>query len=152
MDIPKGGSSTSGVLTMNDQNTPPQAVKPTRETYENFQQFYDYLNKGLFDGELPGCLLTLQRKKRTYGFFSGNRFARLDGQFTDEIALNPAHFRERPLREILATLAHEMVHQWQHHFGKSGRGPYHNRQWADRMKAIGLQPTDTSEEGGKETG
>lgn len=45
-----------------------------------------------------------------------------------------------------------MVHLWQHHFGKPGRGRYHNREWAAKMKEIGLQPTDTGAEGGKETG
>ncbi|MEW8119787.1 MAG: SprT-like domain-containing protein, partial [Candidatus Thiodiazotropha sp.] len=98
------------------------------------------------------CLITLQRRKRSYGYFCGNRFGREDGKVTDEIALNPSHFRERPLKEVLATLAHEMVHLWQHHYGKPGRGCYHNRQWADKMKSVGLQPTDTGEEGGKETG
>jgi hypothetical protein len=45
-----------------------------------------------------------------------------------------------------------MTHLWQHHHGKPGRSRYHNREWAEKMKAIGLQPTDTGEEGGKETG
>lgn len=128
------------------------SIKPTKETYDSFQQAYERLNTGLFGCELPNCLLTLQRRKRTYGYFSGGRFAREDGITTDEIALNPAHFRDRPTPEVLGTLAHEMVHLWQHHFGKAGRGRYHNKQWATKMKDIGLQPTDTGEEGGKETG
>jgi hypothetical protein len=32
------------------------------------------------------------------------------------------------------------------------RGSYHDRQWAAKMKEIGLQPTDTGAPGGKETG
>lgn len=137
---------------MTETSPPIDIIKPTKETYDRLQYLYDYLNRHLFDSELPGCLLTLQRRKRTYGFFSRNRFTRQDGERTDEIALNPAHFKGRSNEEILATLAHEMVHQWQHHYGKSGRGSYHNRQWAEKMKSIGLQPTDTGEEGGKETG
>ncbi|PUB88038.1 MAG: sprT domain-containing protein [gamma proteobacterium symbiont of Ctena orbiculata] len=137
---------------MTDQDVADVPIKPTKETYGRFQLAYDILNKHLFSGELPDCLITLQRRKRSYGYFCGNRFGREDGKVTDEIALNPSHFRERPLKEVLATLAHEMVHLWQHHYGKPGRGRYHNRQWADKMKSIGLQPTDTGEEGGKETG
>ena len=137
---------------MNEQAVADVPIKPTKETYGRFQLAYDVLNKHLFSGKLPDCLITLQRRKRSYGYFCGNRFGREDGKVTDEIALNPSHFRERPLKEVLATLAHEMVHLWQHHHGKSGRGRYHNRQWADKMKSIGLQPTDTGEEGGKETG
>jgi hypothetical protein len=87
-----------------------------------------------------------------YGYFCADRFDRTDGQVADEIALNPSHFRNRPVMEVLGTLAHEMVHLWQHHHGKPGRGRYHNREWAAFMKRIGLQPTSTGEEGGKETG
>lgn len=133
-------------------NSHATTIKPTKETYDAFQQAYDALNKSLFKGELPNCLITLQRLSRTYGYFSGDRFSREDDHETDEIALNPTHFHDRPAQEILATLAHEMVHLWQHHFGKAGRGRYHNKQWAEKMKNIGLQPTDTGEEGGKEIG
>ncbi|MGH7154814.1 MAG: SprT-like domain-containing protein [Acetobacteraceae bacterium] len=135
---------------MSDSNT--QTVKPTRETYDPLQLAYDTLNRALFDNSLPNCLITLQRRKRTYGYFCGDRFGRADGTLTDEIALNPSHFRDRPQEEVLATLAHEMVHLWQHHFGKPGRGRYHNIEWAEKMKSIGLQPTSTGKEGGAEIG
>lgn len=136
-----------------DEKPPPEPdIKPTKETYERFQHAYDVLNRELFDGTLPNCLITLQRRKSTYGYFCGDRFAREDGKPADEIALNPAYFRNRPVAEILATLAHEMVHLWQHHFGKPGRGRYHNKQWAARMREVGLVPTDTGAEGGNDTG
>jgi predicted SprT family Zn-dependent metalloprotease len=124
-------------------------IKPTKETYDQIQQAYDYLNRALFRSELPNCLVTLQRRNRAYGYFSGDRFGRSDGLVTDEIALNPRHFHNRPVKEVLATLAHEMAHLWQHHHGKPGRGRYHNREWAERMKTIGLQPSATGEEGCK---
>lgn len=101
---------------------------------------------------LPNALITLQRRKGTYGYFAGARFRHEDGRTADEIALNPATFTNRPYKEVLATLVHEMVHLWQHHKGEPGRGRYHNREWADRMKEVGLQPTDNGAEGGKETG
>ena len=71
---------------------------------------------------------------------------------TDEIALNPAHFKSRTTEESLSTLAHEMCHFEQQHFGEPGRTGYHNREWAGMMKAIGLIPSDTGQPGGKETG
>jgi hypothetical protein len=129
-----------------------ETVTPTKDTYDQFQQAYDYLNRTLFGGELPNCLITLQRRNRTYGYFSGDRFGRQDGVVTDEIALNPRHFHGRPIRDVLSTLAHEMTHLWQLHHGKPGRNRYHNREWAERMKAIGLQPSSTGTEGGQETG
>jgi predicted SprT family Zn-dependent metalloprotease len=137
-------------LNKSDNNT--QSVKPTRETYDPLQQAYENLNRALFEGELPNCLITLQRSKKSYGYFCGDRFGRADGTLTDEIALNPTHFRDRPQEEVLATLAHEMVHLWQHHFGTPGRGRYHNKEWAGKMKSIGLQPTSTGKDDGAETG
>ncbi len=135
---------------MSDSNI--QTVKPTRETYDPLQQAYETLNRALFENALPNCLITLQRSKKSYGFFCGDRFGKTDGTLTDEIALNPTHFRNRPQEAVLATLAHEMVHLWQHHFGKPGRGRYHNTEWAEKMKSIGLQPTSTGKEFGSETG
>ena len=71
---------------------------------------------------------------------------------TDEIALNPAHFAGRTPAEMLSTLVHEMAHLWQHHFGKPSRSGYHNKEWAAKMREIGLIPTDTGQPGGKDTG
>ena len=100
---------------------------PTRETYSELQQAYEHFNQRLFDDALPHCLITLQREKRTCGYFSAARFASLDGSTTDEIALNPAYFAAVPIIETLQTLVHEMTHLWQHHFGKPGRARYHNK-------------------------
>jgi len=53
---------------------------------------------------------------------------------------------------ILSTLADEMAHVWQQTHGKPPRRSYHDRQWAAKMREIGLQPSSTGEPGGKETG
>ncbi len=34
---------------------------PTEETYTGFQRAYEFLNRKLFDGELPNCLITPNR-------------------------------------------------------------------------------------------
>lgn len=47
---------------------------PTVETYNELQTAYDFFNTRLFSGDLPPCLITLQREKRTYGYFSSKRF------------------------------------------------------------------------------
>jgi predicted SprT family Zn-dependent metalloprotease len=140
----------SAVNTALDPST--LAIKPTKETYDRLQQAYEHFNKALFGGTLPNALITLQRRKGTYGYFAGARFRHEDGRQADEIALNPSTFIERPTKDILGTLVHEMVHLWQHHEGQPGRGRYHNREWADKMKEIGLQPTDNGADDGKETG
>jgi len=127
-------------------------MQPTPETYNEWQQAYDLINRQLFAGALPECLITYQREKNTMGYFSYQRFASRQGQKTDEIALNPAYFATAGTNEALQTLGHEMVHLWQQHFGKPGRGRYHNKEWADKMQSIGLMPSHTGEPGGRRTG
>jgi predicted SprT family Zn-dependent metalloprotease len=131
------------------------AKTPTLEAYSELQTAYDHYNQALFQGQLPTYLITLHRGRHgVLGYFSHNRFVRLsDGRTaTDEIAMNPTHFAGRGITAILSTLAHEMVHLWQAHYGKPSRKAYHNKQWAQKLKAIGLHPSDTGEAGGKETG
>jgi hypothetical protein len=41
---------------------------------------------------------------------------------------------------------------WQQTHGEPPRRSYHDREWAGKMKQIGLQPSDTGEPGGKEAG
>jgi len=126
---------------------------PTSEAYAELQRCFEHYNRELFDGGLPDCLITLQRKgKRIAGFFAPERFRRATGEVTHELALNPAHFATGGLVEILQTVAHEQTHLWQRVYGTPGRRGYHNKEWAAKMKAIGLQPSSTGKPGGKETG
>jgi predicted SprT family Zn-dependent metalloprotease len=130
-----------------------ELLDPTNETYRSFYIAYEFFNAALFEKALPGCLFTMQRSRRSKGFFALSRFGQRRGDaIIDEIALNPATFLERTDREIISTCVHEMVHQWQHHFGHPGRRGYHNKQWAAKMRAIGLIPSHTGEPGGKQTG
>ncbi len=126
--------------------------EPTSEMYAELQRAYDHFNKELFSGELSNCLITLQRERRTYGYFSHERFINSDGTRTDEIALNPAYFLAVPLVSIMQTIAHEMAHLWQYQLGNPGRRGYHNKEWAEKMESIGLMPSSTGKPGGKKTG
>lgn len=126
--------------------------RPTEEAYAELQHAYDFYNRELFGAQLPPCLITFQRQKKTFGYFSKNRFGRRDGRTTDEIALNPEYFAVVPMIEVLQTLVHEMTHLWQEHFGKPSRSCYHNVQWASQMESIGLMPSDTGLPGGKRIG
>jgi predicted SprT family Zn-dependent metalloprotease len=126
--------------------------RPTSETYKELQLAVDVFNKELFDGQLPDCLITLQRRPRTSGYFSPARFGTKKGQTTDDIALNPENFALHPLLYILQVIGHEQVHQWQHHFGKPTRRTYHDKEWSDKMISIGLMPSHTGEPGGRKVG
>lgn len=128
-------------------------TNPTQQTYEQLNQAYAFFNERLFDSTLPGCLITMQRKRGAYGYFANQRFGTRDEtEITDEIALNPSHFKERTPEQILSTLVHEMVHLWQFRFGNPSRTGYHNKEWAAKMKELGLPSSSTGQPGGKETG
>jgi len=127
-------------------------AKPTDEAYSALDRAFQHFNKELFGGTLPRPIFTFQRRRGTFGYFVSARWDNEQGALADEIALNPQQFRDKPLEDVLATLVHEQCHMWQHHQGEPGRGHYHNRQWAEKMKEIGLYPSTTGEPGGKETG
>lgn len=124
------------------------------ETYQEFQKAFQFFNRKLFNNELPHCVITLSRKSKAYGFYVNQLWEHSEDakQKMCEISLNPDHFKDRTISETLSTLAHEMAHQWQFHFGKPSRNGYHNAQWAHKMVEIGLMPSDTGELGGKTTG
>lgn len=128
-------------------------TNPTAATYGDLNRAYAFFNERLFGNELPPCLITLQRRNGAMGYFAPERFWTDSGKVTDEIALNPAVFAQCGIGEVLQTLAHEMAHLWQKHFGDHPpRRGYHNKEWGAKMKAIGLYPSSTGKEGGKETG
>jgi hypothetical protein len=125
----------------------------TLKEYQGFQRAYDFFNRELFNSSLPQVLVTLQRHANTRGYFSPERFkGRVDKQTVHELALNPDNFTGRTDEMILSTLVHEMAHVWQETHGEPSRRGYHNRQWAEKMREIGLQPSSTGEPGGRETG
>lgn len=125
----------------------------TKHEYVALDNAYKDFNLHLFAGKLPECLITLNRHPKARGFFCANRFShREQDRRIAEIALNPDTFEDRTDLEVLSTLVHEMVHLWQHYFGRPSRGGYHNREWATKMEKIGLMPSSTGAPGGKRTG
>ena len=129
-----------------------KTMSPTQEFYSLLETAYDVFNQRLFEGKLSNCLITVQREKKTMGYFSKNRWVNKDGEKTHEIALNPAYFANHKVVEIFQTLVHEQCHLWQSDHGKPSRRTYHNVEWADKMQSIGLMPSSTGLEGGKRTG
>lgn len=141
----------SKIKSYDRKKSAPLALTPA--SYSGLQDAYDHFNRELFDSTLPDLLMTFQRKARMRGYFWSQKFAERTGDIRhDELALNPDTFINRTDEEIVSTLVHEQVHVWQCHFGREPSGGYHDRQWAAKMKEIGLHPSNTGEPGGKETG
>ena len=112
-----------------------------------------HFNEWLFASALPEVAFTLHRHNGARGYASMDRFIERGGDAKlHELAINPDLLLERTDKDTLSTLVHEMAHVWQFCFGEPGRGRYHNREWADRMEALGLIPSDTGAPGGRRTG
>jgi hypothetical protein len=130
-----------------------QPIAMTEVEYSGLQEAYDHFNAALFGGKLPDIFITLQRRAHSKGYFSADRFSGRTGKFgRHELSLNPDAFIDRTDEQICSTLAHEQVHAWQQAFGAPSARTYHNREWAAKMKSVGLQPSSTGAVGGKETG
>ncbi len=135
---------------MKRQDPPAQ---PTTEFYGLLQRAYDHFNEALFERSLPPVILTVQRERNTCGFFSPQRWARNPSrEQVHELAVNPSYFGTGPIREVLQTLVHEQAHIWQFEHGTPPRKSYHDREWAEKMEAIGLMPSHTGRPGGRRTG
>jgi uncharacterized protein (DUF433 family) len=113
---------------------------------------YDFLNAELFGEALANVLVTLQRHAKPYGYFSLERFiGRTAGEAARELAMEPGSLRvdggvgprDAP---------HEMVRFWQQVHARPPRRSYRDKQWAAKMKKVGLYPSSTGEVAGKETG
>jgi predicted SprT family Zn-dependent metalloprotease len=114
-------------------------AKPN-DIYHRLVQAYDWFNQHLFEDRLPPVVLTLRGKQAHYGYFLQGEFQATEDLLPlDEIALNATHF-DRTALEVLSTLAHEMTHLEQLHFGRPSAGGYHNKAWVVLMERIGLRP------------
>lgn len=47
-------------------------------------------------------------------------------------------YLERPVADLLETLFHELLHEWQDLYGKPGKGNYHNREFREKACSYGL--------------
>ena len=123
-----------------------EQINPSVEQSTNLIAAFDYLNVNLFDNLLPRPMLIFTRNVLVVGgYFSPQKWFNTDAIGVDEIAINANSMVEGDEIELFQVLIHEMVHQWQHHFGIPGRGGYHNRQWADKCLEIGLKPVNVND-------
>ena len=129
-----------------------QKITPTDQLYSSLETAFNHFNGRLFKHKLPPVIFTAQRQLGVMGHFSANRWVSRHGVKCHEISINLSYVGKASVIELFQTLVHEQVHQWQYCFGKPGRRGYHNAEWAKKMQAVGLMPTDTGEPGGRKTG
>ena len=135
-----------------------EKLRPAVEVHQDFISHFDAFNIGLFSGELSDCVGVYTRRITTLGYYAPDRLQRHSGEKCPEIALNPIyHALLHPIASA-SVLVHEMAHHWRHTLGpvdkngKRGTLGYHCKPWGDKMKEIGLYPSNTGMPGGEETG
>lgn len=149
MHIPAGAQQPTTARSLRTS----AGIEPTREQFDAYRGMFGYFNEALFAGTLPEVVLNFSRHARTNGFFAPERWQHASSAArSHEISLNPDTLMERDPRSVASTLVHEMVHLWQHVHGKPSRKSYHDRQWASKMEAVGLIPSNTGAPGGKRVG
>ena len=119
-----------------------------------WQKAFDHFNDELFGGQLPDAMIVFARNAHSLGHYAPKRYLSRSGEFTkDEISLNQDGFKDRPDETIAGTFVQQMVSHWQQYHGhdKPKKG-YHNKEWAAKMKSIGLYPSSTGKPGGSEIG
>ncbi|MGE4069852.1 MAG: SprT-like domain-containing protein [Lysobacterales bacterium] len=151
--IQHGGSVFLGRTAQHTERAPRQ-LRPTETICTELQYLFDTFNRELFRFELPECVLTVDIACRSaYGYFRPDAFVNADGEIVDQISLNPKYMLTRPMQDVAGTVAHEMVHGWMHRCSeRKPRGGYHCKRWGQKMKSIGLFPSNTGQPGGRQTG
>lgn len=119
---------------------------PTVVLATELQRAFDHFNETLFDGQLPACMLRVERLNRYLGYFRARQWNDVVGKAFDgaqsvaEIVLDPVAFRNRSMAETLSTLVHEMAHLKDFADGTAPKRAYHGKSWVAIMVAVGLKP------------
>jgi hypothetical protein len=128
----------------------------SQKLWDSWHGLFDFFNDELFSSSLDANRVILNcsrtQGRSTLGFYMGllseNKGAWIEDGGQDqkaEISMNPTKMAGRPLDEILATFVHELCHFWQDLHGSPGKRGYHNKEWADKMLEVGLQPVNNND-------
>lgn len=100
--------------------------------------WFDIFNAEFFEGALPTPFLQFaQTRQSNLGHYRSGRNA---VGARHEINLNTLYF-DQPFYDVLGTLLHEIVHQWQEIYAKPGKGSYHNQEFTNRCSVLGIPCT-----------
>lgn len=108
---------------------------------ESFERAFDLLNECFFENALSKSVITIYPTPCAYGHFTPwKSWEGAGGVRYCEINLG-AETVNRPVIESMATLVHEMVHQWCYERGikdTSRGGTYHNKRFKREAEKRGL--------------
>jgi hypothetical protein len=104
--------------------------------WNGYTAAFNYFNKELFEGKLPICVLTLNAKGASTGFFKSVNWKKGEQDY-HEICLNPV-LLNRTDDLVFQTLARLMVFLWQHTYGAPNSPGYCDSEYTKKMREIGL--------------
>lgn len=112
-------------------------------TLRRIESIFDSLNEKYFDNELPKCVMSIGKKEGCYGYFTAYkpwRDVEHDENRFCEISIT-AGYLDRPVLEMITTILHEMVHEYNfiHEVQDTSRGgTYHNAEYKKAAESHGL--------------
>ena len=104
------------------------------EVSRTLYKFFDRINERFLQSKVPTPVLSFKCKRSQLGHYVNGRN---EIGVQENINISAGHLSD-PLAEVLATLAHEMVHSWQRNYGKPGKRNYHNQECQKKMDVIGI--------------
>lgn len=108
---------------------------------KRLEDAYRVLNREYFHGELPMVMITIQSSLKAYGHCTTKKIWASGNERYYELNLS-AEYLSRPIENVLATLAHEMVHIYCMEADikdTSNNGRYHNKRFKTEAEVRGLK-------------
>ena len=118
-----------------------KCIAKRHTSYYNLSMVFDLMNKEFFENKLTDVIITVVRKNQSKGYYYEKSFIEGNKQIIPEIALNPDLFQFDE-KIVLSTLLHEMCHHYQALYGTTSKNNYHNKEFSEIMKNVGLQTYD----------
>lgn len=110
------------------------------EPIRMLEKAFDLVNKHYFESALSKSVITVQSTPRAYGHFTTKKIWKDNRKESYEINLG-AETLHRPIENVIATLIHEMVHQYcaENNIQDTSRGgTYHNKRFKKEAEKRGL--------------
>lgn len=114
------------------------------------ETLYTFYNTNLFEGKLPEVIFSFSRDSKMSGMFLPEKF-KIENKIVHELVINPDSFLPDSI-DCHQMIVHEMCHVWQYQFGTPGKRGYHNQEFENIMRKVGLQTSDSGATDGNKTG
>lgn len=112
----------------------------TSRTAGYLEKIFRRLNDNYFNGELEEPIITIAPTKNAYGHITCSKIWKRNDDSAFEINIS-SYYIDRPIEEVVSTLLHEMVHEYNLMRGIqdcSRGGTYHNTKFRDKAESVDL--------------